>query len=200
MSKILDLELGGADDFISTKTEPRKREPLVFRILSSARYVIFLKIAQYLSCVCLALTLFVHEFFQSGAFLAEQIIYYVSVAAPTVFLHIPLYVGFITSLPSPVRKIVWSRFKKQLLLEGILLALLVTLIPIAIYYTIRYQKEKVLDSVVSIPGSTLSVIYYFFSFTSFRHYKNEILSDKNEVGNEGTRDKDCQWAHLRTRF
>jgi hypothetical protein len=224
-SKVHDIETGGsvspvAASFVSNNGNDNDNDAtcdgrgFVFSILSSKRYVTLLRLAQYLSCVCLALTLFIEEFFPSKqtSTLAEQLLYYLGVAAPTFMIHAPLYVSFLyytwTSSssssssgalsPSPtpppsssLRLAVCRRFHKQILAEGlILLVICFVLSPIALYDSVMILREsstattttsttKLLSLyayTTTILGSTLSVLLYFLAFTSFRHYKNEIIN------------------------
>jgi hypothetical protein len=231
---MIDLEKGGRNDISSSAAatssvaannrninKQDKKEGctffsiFAFDILSSKRYVTCLRLAQYIACICLALTLFVDEFFPSEEtatiLLAEQCLFYVAVAAPAFLIHAPLYVGFLytwltASSPSPesasssslpevssspppssLRVAIWRRFHKHILAEGAIVSTICfVLTPIDLYCSLTIQKSTSSAAltdrlhmylyITAVAGSTLSVMLYFFAFTSFRHYKNEVIA------------------------
>jgi hypothetical protein len=172
-----------------------KKDSLFLIFPSSEWYASFLKTAQYVSCVCLAFTLFAPEFFQSWAYLAEQILYYSLVALPVAILHGPLFVGFLASLPQCVRKSSFHRFYKLIALEGLLIVCIFGTIPVAILLTI-WGEDLWLANAIVVPTSTLSVVFYYFSLSSFRQYKTDILEARTKVNAQDDPhiDHDSEWA------
>jgi hypothetical protein len=174
-----------------------KKDSLFLSYPSSEWYASYLKTAQYLSCICLAFTIFAPEFFQSWAYLAEQILYYSLVALPAAILHGPLFVGFLASLPRCVLKSSWNRFYKLIALEGLMIVCTFATIPAAILLTIWGEYQWLAGAIV-VPTSSLSVVFYYFSLSSFRQYKTDIIGARTKVNTKEDPhpdvDHNSEWA------